>query len=121
MSAIDRLRKVLREIEEEAFEVAHSGGDLEQAVRRAYDQKVREIIEDTEGVRSIAGHGLAEVLVGVAMGYATIGLALVGPVAGAVAGGAIITTLKVLKIRKQRHDEAWVGAMGTITDRTMNG
>jgi len=72
MSAIDRLRKVLREIEEEAFEVAHSGGDLEQAVRRAYDQKVREIIEDTEGVRSIAGHGLAEVLVGVAMGYATM-------------------------------------------------
>lgn len=72
-SSLDRLRKVLAEIEEESLEVVRSGGDLEQAVRRAYDQKLRRIVEDTEGIRAIATHGLAaEVIVGAVTGYATV-------------------------------------------------
>ncbi len=40
LKAIERLRKLLREVEIEAFEVARSGGDLESAMHRAYADKV---------------------------------------------------------------------------------
>ena len=103
MRAMERLREVLREVEMEAIEVASSDGDLEQAVRRAYDRKLRDAAANVEGVRSVIGHSLVDFVVGTGMGYATFGLSLVAPVVGAAASVLLTGGLDVRKNGLSRH------------------
>jgi hypothetical protein len=120
MKAMERLRDVLREVEMEAFEVASSGGDLEQAVRRAYDRKLRDAAGNVEGVRSAIGHSLVDFVVGTGMGYATFGLSLVAPVVGAAASVLLTGGLDVRKNVRARRERGWIGAMGRISDRAQS-
>jgi hypothetical protein len=120
MKAMERLREVLREVETEAFEVASSGGDLEQAVRRAYDRKLRDAAANVEGVRSAIGHSLVDFVVGTGMGYATFGLSLVAPVVGAAASVLLTGGLDVRKNVRARRERGWIGAMGRISDRAQS-
>lgn len=115
LPAIERLREVLHEVEAESLEVVASGSDLESAVRRAYDKKFRSAIERVEGLGALVTHGLAELLVGTALGYATIGLVLLGPPVGAAIGGTIMTGWQVHKIRRYRRERAWVSVMDAIS------
>jgi hypothetical protein len=116
MKAMERLRQVLREIEMEAFEVASSGGDLEQAVRRAYDRKLRDVAGNVEGVRSAIGHSLVDFVVGTGMGYATFGLALEAPPVATAAGAILMGGLTVRKNVRARRGGGWIGVMGRISD-----
>lgn len=117
MKAMERLREVLREVEMEAFEVASSGGgDLEQAVRRAYDRKLRDAAGNVEGFRSAFGHSLVDFVVGTVAGYATFGLALEAPLVGAAAGATLMGGLQVRKDVRARRERGWIGVMGRISD-----
>ena len=100
----------------EAFEVASSGGDLEQAVRRAYDRKLRDVAGNVEGFRSAIGHSLVDFVVGTGMGYATFGLALEAPPVAAAAGAILMGGLKVRKNVRARRGGGWIGVMGRISD-----
>jgi len=116
LKEMERLRAVLREVEIEAFEISNGGGDLEQAVRRAYDRKLRDAVKNVEGVRSAVGHGLVEFIVGTGTGYATLGLAFAAPLVGAAAGATVMGGLQVRKIIRARRERGWVGVMGRISD-----
>jgi hypothetical protein len=110
-----RLRSELRDVEEEALEIDASG-DIELAVRKAFDRKLRAAACDVGGVRCVAGHAVVNLVIGVAIGYATLGLAVMGPVAGGAAGMAITGGLEVREVVRRRADRAWIGAMGRIAD-----
>lgn len=116
LNGLQRLREVLREVEMEAFEVAGTGGDLEQAVRRAYDRKLRAAVDKVEVIRSFVANELVELIVGTGTGYATIGLGLAGPLVGAAAGAALTGGLRVPRILRARRQRGWVGVMGRISE-----
>jgi hypothetical protein len=115
LKAIRRLREVLREVETEAFEVARSGGDLEAAMHGAYVKKVADAAIKVHGIRSATFMGAAELLVGAGAGYATIGLALLGPAAGAGVTAAVMTGWHVKRVVRERRQRAWLGVMDAIT------
>ncbi|MGA3214199.1 MAG: hypothetical protein ABSD97_00730 [Acidimicrobiales bacterium] len=115
MKEICRFRSVLREIESEAFEIATSRGDLEAAVRTAYEKKMRTTLERMEGVGSTVTYGLAHVLVGSAAGYLTMGLpALVAPPVGAAIGAGGMVGWHVTKVVRGRRQRAWLGVKDAI-------
>jgi len=114
LKAIERLRAVLREVEAETFDVARSGGDLGSAMHRAYTSKVAEASGKVHGLRSAGAMGIAELVVGVGAGYATTGLALLGPVAGAGATAVVMTGWHVRQIVRERRQRAWIGVMDAI-------
>lgn len=116
--AIQRLREVLRDVEAEAFEVAASGGDLEDAMRKAYTAKVAAAVDDVRLIRSIAAHLVAELAVGAGAGYATTGLAVVGPIAGAAIAAGVMGTWHARSLIRERRQRAWVGVMGAISAAT---
>jgi hypothetical protein len=114
LKAIERLRLILREVEAEAFEIARSGGDLEAAMHAVYVKKVADASSKLHGLRSAGAMGVAELLVGAGAGYATTGLALLGPVAGAGASAVVMTGWHVRRIVRERRDRAWIGVMDAI-------
>ena len=116
LKAIKRLREVLREVEAEAFDVARSGRDLEAAMHRAYTSKVADASDKVQGLRSAGAMGVAELVVGAGAGYATTGLALLGPVAGAGMTAIVMTGWHVRRIVRERRQRAWIGVMDTIAD-----
>jgi hypothetical protein len=116
LKAIQRLRDVLREIEAEAFEVANSGGDLEDAMRKVFVQKLSAASSGVQGVRNIAATSVAELVVGAGAGYATTGLALLGPVAGAGITATFMAGLHVRRVVRDRRQCAWVGVMEAISN-----
>jgi hypothetical protein len=116
MKAVRRLREILREVEVEAFEVVGSGGDLEAAMRMAYDRKISAALEGVHGIRSVAATGIAELVVGAGAGYATVGLSLLGPMTAAGISAAFMTGLHVKRFFHERRQSAWLGVMGAIAD-----
>lgn len=118
LKAIARLREVLREVEAEAFAVAASGGDLEDAMRKAYTAKVSAAVEDVRLIRSTAAHVVAELAVGAGAGYATTGLAVLGPIAGAAMAAGAMGTWHARSLIRERRQRAWVGVMGAISTAT---
>ena len=116
LRAIERFREVLREVETEAFEVAGSGGDLEDAMHNIFLKKVTSASCAVHGVRSAGSLALAELIVGAGAGYATTGLALLGPVAGAGITATVMTGLHVRRIVHERRQRAWLGVMDAITN-----
>ena len=116
MKAMERLREVLREVEMEAFEVANVGGDLEQAVRRAYDRKLRDAAGNVESFRSAFGHSFVDFVVGAVAGYATFGLAMEAPLVGAAAGTTLMGGIQVRKDVRARRERGWIGVMGRTSD-----
>lgn len=118
LRAIRRLREELRAVEAEVLDLGDQTGDVEGAVRRAYETRLRAAVGDVGGIRSIAGHALVNLLVGTAVGYATLGLTVTGPAVGGAAGAAISTALEVRKTVRQRGERAWVGVLGRISDTT---
>jgi hypothetical protein len=115
LKAIEPLREVLREVETEAFEVARSGGDLEATMYSAYVRKVADASSKVHGIRSAGFMGAAELLVGAGAGYATTGLALLGPVVGAGVTAAVMTGWHVRRIVRERRQRAWLGVMDAIS------
>jgi hypothetical protein len=116
LPAIERLRKVLGEVELEAVAVSASGNDIESAVRAAYDAKVRDAVSDVEGLGGSLAHGLAELVVGTAAGYATVALGLTGPAVAGAVGATAMTGLHVRELRRRRHSRAWLGVMDVISE-----
>lgn len=118
LRAIQRLRDILREVEAEAFEVAASGGDLEDAMRKAYTAKVSAALDDVRLIRSTAAHVVAELAVGAGAGYLTTGLAVLGPIAGAAIAAGVMGTWHARGLIRERQRRAWVGVMGAISAAT---
>jgi hypothetical protein len=119
MKEVERFRNVLREIETEAFEVAATGGDLEAAVRRAYETKMRTSLEQLEGIGSSVTYGFAHLLVGSAAGYLTMALpVLVAPPVGAAIGAGAMVTWHVTKLVRGRRQRAWLGVKDAIVTAT---
>jgi hypothetical protein len=116
--AIQRLREVLREVEAEAFEVAARDGDLEDAMRKAYTAKVSAAVDDVRVIRSTAAHVVAELAVGAATGYATTGLAVLGPIAGAAMTAGVIGSWHARSLIRERRQRSWIGVMGAISAAT---
>jgi hypothetical protein len=114
-SEIERLRQVLREVETEAFEVARANGDVESALHAAYRKKLVDACGKVQGLRSAGMMGIAELVVGAGAGYATTGLSLLGPVAGAGASAVLMTGWHVRRIVRERGRHAWVGIMESIS------
>jgi hypothetical protein len=113
-----RLRRELREVEEEALGSGGAHDDIGLAVRRAYDKKLRAAACDVGGIRCVAGHAVVNLMIGVATGYATLGLALMGPAVGGAVSMAVTGGLEIREVVRRRADRAWVGAMGRIADAT---
>lgn len=118
LKAIERLRAVLREVEAEAFDVARSGGDLESAMHKAYTHKVADASGKVHRLRSASAMGVAELVVGAGAGYATTGLALLGPVAGAGVTAVVMTGWHARRIVRERRQRAWIGIMDAIAAAT---
>jgi hypothetical protein len=119
MKEVERFRNVLREIETEAFEVAATRGDLETAVRRAYETKMRTSLEQLEGIGSSVTYGFAHLLVGSAAGYLTMALpVLVAPPVGAAIGAGAMVTWHVTKLVRGRRQQAWLGVKDAIVTAT---
>ena len=114
LKSIERLRSVLREVEAEALDIARSGGDLESAMHRAYTSKVADASGKVHGIRSACAMGVAELVVGAGAGYATTGLALLGPLAGAGVAATLQTGWHVRRIVRERRQRAWIGVMDAI-------
>lgn len=119
LKAIQQLRAVLREVESEAFEVARSGGDVEAAMHRAYEKKLAGLSEKVHGIRSTAAMGVAELLVGAGAGYATTGLALLGPAVGAGVTAALMTGWHVRRVVRGRRHHSWIGVMDAISEAAL--
>jgi hypothetical protein len=115
VKAIGRLRRILREVEAEAFDVARSGEDLEAALHATYAKKLSEASAKVGGLRSAAAMGVAELIVGAGAGYATTGLSVLGPLTGAGASAVVMTGWHVRRIANERRHRAWIGVMEAIT------
>ncbi len=59
--------------------------------------------------------GVAELVVGAGAGYATLGLAQLGPLAGASVATAVMTGLHVRHALRERRQHAWIGVMEAMT------
>jgi hypothetical protein len=118
LPAIERLRKVLEEVELEAAEASARGDDIESTVRTAYDAKVRDVVSDVEGLGGSLAHGLAELVVSTAAGYGTVALGLTGPAVAGVVGATVMTGLHVREVRRRRRATAWLGVMNAISEAT---
>ncbi|HEY3546060.1 MAG TPA: hypothetical protein VGK17_08195 [Propionicimonas sp.] len=116
--AIARLRNVLREVETEALEAARAGGDLEAAMHAAYTRKVAAASEQVHGIRSVGSMAVAEFVIGAGAGYATTGLALLGPLAGAVVSTVLVTGWHAPRLLHERRNRAWIGVMDAIETAT---
>ena len=114
--SIARLRDVLCEVEAEALEIAGTGGDLERALHLAYRNKVAQASEPVRLIRSTAATAAGELIVGATAGYLTMGLSLMGPIAGAAIAGTAMTALHVRDRVRERRASSWIGVMGTIED-----
>jgi len=105
--ALDLLRGIWREIEEEALSEALAGGDLERAVHNSYERKLKRVTEKVEAMRGVAIDtciALVLSVTGAAVGGLVAGpggmaLGTVGPTA--ITGG--INALKVLGNRPARR------------------
>ena len=118
LKAIDRLRGVLREVEAEAFEVARTGGDLEQVMRSVFLAKVAAASKDVHGIRRVSALVLADLVVGAGAGYVTAGVTMLGPfgpLVGAAATTAAIGSLHVRNLVRERRQRSWLGVMGAIS------
>lgn len=118
MSAISRLRAVLREVEAEALETANKQGDLEEAVRRAYE-KIRTTTEHVESLGSMIPSTLTDFMVSVGAGGITAALAMAaatGNVASAAIGTAVTGSMNFAKISRRRRQRAWLGVMNAISE-----
>jgi hypothetical protein len=116
LRAIQRLRHVLREVETEAFEVAQARGDLERAVHHAYAKKIRACHQHVEGIGSSVRYGVAELFVGSASAYATIGLGQLAPATGAAVSATVLTGLHVRRMVRGRRQQSWLGVMDAISE-----
>jgi hypothetical protein len=113
MKGMQQLRAVLREVELDAMETARSNGDLERQVHTRYLKKAQAATAAVDGMGATFAKGAAELVVGTAIGYATTGLALLGPIVGAVPGVAM-TAWEVRSVMQQRKKRAWVGVSESL-------
>lgn len=113
--AIERMRKVLHEVEAEAAQAATGNGDIESAVQGAYNGKVQAALSHVENLGSSVRHVLAELLVGTGAGYSTFALGLAGPVAAGTIGATVMAGFHVHEIRHYRRRTAWLGVMNAIS------
>lgn len=118
ISAIGRLREVLREVETEAIIVANEQGDLEEAVRRVYE-KVRNASEHVESLGSAIPYTLTEFVVGTGAGGMTAALAMAATTGTAVAASVSATVMGGIhfaKAMRRRRQRAWLGVMSAISE-----
>ena len=119
--SIRQLRDVLQEIEGLALERIDQGVPADEAVRCVYDERLRKLAEDVQIVRPLAKSAAVGLVAGTGLGYATMGLALFGPIIGAAAGTAIGTAVEAKKLLSARSERGWVGAMSTIQSCASHG
>lgn len=115
LPAIERLRKVLEDVELEVAEMSAKGDDIESTVRTVYDGKLRGAVSGVENLGGSLAHGLAELVVGTGAGYGTIALGLSDPaVAGALAA-TVMTGMHIREMRRRKRATAWLGVMNVIS------
>lgn len=118
LPAIERLRKVLEEVELEAAELSSTANSIESSVRTIYDGKVRDAVSGVERSGGGLAHGLAELVVGIAAGYGTVALGPYGLAAAGALGATVMTGLHVREIRRRRQATAWLGVMNAVSKAT---
>jgi hypothetical protein len=79
-----------------------------------YVKKVANALGKVHGLGSAGAMGVDELLVGAGAGYATTGLSLLGPLAGADATAVVMTGWHVRRIVRERRPRAWIGVMDAI-------
>lgn len=113
--AIQQLRGVLNEIEQETMDVAVNGGDLERAVHRAAEKRLARVSGKLDTIGGLGRRTAIGFVVGTGAGVATMGLA--GPVAalassglGSVAG-AVLDGLVFVRNRRAKQ---WVAMLNRL-------
>ncbi|MFC5503194.1 hypothetical protein ACFPJ4_13175 [Lysinimonas soli] len=113
--SIELLRATLREVEVEAYEIAIAGGDIERAVHSTFQKKIAAATSGVDRLLPTAGMALANLTIGLAAGYATIGLGWYGPIAS-LAPAATIATIDVASRLKARRQRSWIGLFQAMAE-----
>lgn len=87
-------------------------------MRKSYTAKVSAAVEEVRLIRSAAAHVVAELAVGAGAGYATTGLAVLGPITGAAMAAGVMGTWHARTLIRERRQRAWFGVMGAISAAT---
>lgn len=116
MPAVERLRRVLEEVELEVADVLANGDDIESTVRSVYEGKLQAVASDVKGLGGSLTHGLAELVVGTAAGYGTVALGLLGPATAGVLGATVMTAMHIREVRRRRRTVAWLGVMNALSE-----
>ena len=113
---IDAYRQILREVEESALDLAKSGGDIERAVHRTYEARLRAANDKLESLGAVMGKTVAWLCVGVGAGFATAPLTgPFGPVVGAtpaLASGA----MEIGRVIGSRRRRAWLSVDASLAN-----
>jgi hypothetical protein len=109
-----RFRGVLREIEEESAAEADSG-DLEAAVRHAYERRSATAVPQLTGFARASGTIVAGYLISTGSGLVTFGLkGLAADLASAAVGAVPGAFMGVREVVRQRKSRGWVTVRNKI-------
>lgn len=114
--AIASLRRVLADIEEESLAQVKSRSELPNAVVNNYVSRLERYSRDLPSVGGSIGVGVAEMVLGGAIGFATAGIGWVGAAIGALPGVARTATGATLVYRKRRQ-RAWITALQAVSQK----
>jgi hypothetical protein len=109
-----RLRRILREVEEEAI-AETAAGDIEAAAHHAYERHLAAASGTVDGLGTVIRKTGASVIIGGGTGAATLPLPpLQGFVVGTVAGGVVSAIGNVRGRAQQRRSKGWVSLVQRI-------
>ena len=109
-----RFRAVLQEIEEEAA-AEIGGGDLEAAVRHAYERHVAKAILELTGYAKAAGSIVTGYVISSGSGLVTFSLkGLAAEIGGPAVGSAPGAAMGIHEIFRQRRSRGWVTVRNKI-------
>lgn len=111
--ALQSLRAVLDEMEQEVLSEADRVGEVVTSVHRKYQTKLEALALDMPTVSRTIGVGLAEIALGGVIGFCTLGISWLGIAAGA-APGAALTAAEAVALFRGRRSRRWVSAMQSL-------
>jgi len=113
MKPLVGLRQVLREIEAETFDASISGRELAATVQAEYRKRLAAAALDVESVGAVALFGTAQLVIGSAVGLATMSLSYLGALIGA-APGVAATGLEIGRAFRAGRRRSWIGVTEAI-------
>jgi hypothetical protein len=111
---IARLRSALTELESQTLVDVQQGADVEDALRRIYQRKLRDDLGAADRLGPAVARVVGAFVVGVTASVATLGLA--GPAALALGGGASALTAggDIVRLRRTRRSQSWIQALERV-------